>query len=167
LRCSPGPELRSKRRRGLGVPKSAPEQDPFIYDLDWDEDERLGEWRAVLTRAQDLPPVLQAIVALDAWNEIAVLQHSPWLGRLLVAHPRWSNDLFNYCEGLAQKGIWVDMWGPSHLEEPLRARPYAAERFGDVAPRSRVGCIAPAGVWCSLPTVELPQSLPPLNKIHS
>ncbi len=33
----------------------------------------------------DLPPVLQAIVALDAWNEIAVLQHAPWLGRLLAA----------------------------------------------------------------------------------
>lgn len=33
----------------------------------------------------DLPPVLQAIVALDAWNELAVLQHAPWLGRLLTS----------------------------------------------------------------------------------
>lgn len=65
--------------------KSAPEKDPFVYDLDWDQDERLAEWQAVLARAQDLPPVLQAIVALDAWNEIAVLQHAPWLGRLLAA----------------------------------------------------------------------------------
>lgn len=32
-----------------------------------------------------MPPVLQAIVALDAWNEIAVLKHAPWLGRLLAA----------------------------------------------------------------------------------
>ncbi len=68
-----------------GRAKSAPEKDPFVYDLDWDEDERLEEWQAVLARAQDLPPVLQAIVALDAWNEIAVLQHAPWLGRLLAA----------------------------------------------------------------------------------
>lgn len=29
--------------------------------------------------------MLQAIVALDAWNELAVLQHAPWLGRLLAA----------------------------------------------------------------------------------
>jgi hypothetical protein len=32
-----------------------------------------------------LPAVLQAIVALDAWNELSVLQHAPWLGRLFAA----------------------------------------------------------------------------------
>ena len=68
-----------------GRVKNAQEKDPFVYDLDWDEDERLAEWQAVLAQAQDLPPVCQAIVALDAWNEIAVLQHAPWLGRLLAA----------------------------------------------------------------------------------
>ncbi|TBX78053.1 DUF1612 domain-containing protein [Rhizobium laguerreae] len=59
--------------------------DPLVYDLDWDEDERLDEWRGMLRQAQDLPAVLQATVALDAWNELAVLQHAPWLGRLLAA----------------------------------------------------------------------------------
>jgi hypothetical protein len=61
------------------------ERDPLVYDLDWDEDARLDEWRGVLRQAQDLPAVLQAIVALDAWNELSVLQHAPWLGRLFAA----------------------------------------------------------------------------------
>ncbi|MBB2687745.1 UNVERIFIED_ORG: hypothetical protein GGD47_005388 [Rhizobium etli] len=67
------------------APADNRERDPLVYDLDWDEDSRLDEWRGVLRQANDLPAVLQAIVVLDAWNELSVLQHAPWLGRLLAA----------------------------------------------------------------------------------
>ena len=63
----------------------AADRDALVYDLDWDEDARLEEWRSVVRQAENLPAVLQAIVALDAWNELSVLQHAPWLGRLLAA----------------------------------------------------------------------------------
>ncbi|MGO8063906.1 RHE_PE00001 family protein [Rhizobium leguminosarum] len=72
---SPGPATSARAR----------EKDSLVYDLDWDEDERLDEWRTVLRQAEHLPAVLQAIVALDAWNELSVLQHAPWLGRLFAA----------------------------------------------------------------------------------
>ena len=39
---------------------------------------------AVVAATAVLPPVVAAALALDAWEQIAPLQHSPWLGRLLI-----------------------------------------------------------------------------------
>ncbi|MEO9340990.1 RHE_PE00001 family protein [Mesorhizobium sp. SB112] len=77
--------IENATRPGRAGGNRAAEKDPLVYDLDWDEDARLHEWRGVLRQAEYLPATLQAIVALDAWNELAVLQHAPWLGRLFSA----------------------------------------------------------------------------------
>ncbi|MBY2919417.1 RHE_PE00001 family protein [Rhizobium leguminosarum] len=77
--------IEQARQPGPTTSARAREKDPLVYDLDWDENERLDEWRGVLRQTENLPAVLRAIVALDAWNELSVLQHAPWLGRLFCA----------------------------------------------------------------------------------
>jgi hypothetical protein len=65
--------------------RRAPGRDPLVYDLDWDEDARLDDWRAVVEQTCALPPTLAAAIAADAWSALEPLQHTPWLGRLLAA----------------------------------------------------------------------------------
>ncbi|RWP80398.1 MAG: DUF1612 domain-containing protein [Mesorhizobium sp.] len=78
----------SKILGGADVPARTPRSDErpdLIYDLDWNEEERLTEWQAVLTETRELPAVLRAAILLEAWSDIEVLQHAAWLGPLLVA----------------------------------------------------------------------------------
>jgi hypothetical protein len=58
---------------------------PLIRDLDWDEDQRLADWLAVVDAVKKMPTVLAAAIAWDAWQDIEPLQHQHWLGQLLVA----------------------------------------------------------------------------------
>jgi len=78
----------TKLLSGADVPARTPRSDDrpdLIYDLDWNEEERLAEWRDVMAGTRDLPVVLRAAVLLEAWQDIEVLQHATWLGPLLVA----------------------------------------------------------------------------------
>lgn len=78
----------SKILSGADLPARAQCSDDrpdLIYDLDWDENARLAEWRDVLAQTRELPVVLRAAILLEAWTDIEVLQHAAWLGPLLVA----------------------------------------------------------------------------------
>lgn len=57
----------------------------LLRDPDWNEDERLDEWAAVVKSTTGLPATLRAAIAIDAWQKLEVLQSSPWLGRQLAA----------------------------------------------------------------------------------
>jgi len=69
----------------LATPSASRERDPLLYDLDWDEDARLAEWREIVDRTRELPATLAAALAHDAWSAIEPLQRAPGLGRLLAA----------------------------------------------------------------------------------
>ncbi|MCF6371245.1 RHE_PE00001 family protein [Rhizobium halophilum] len=122
-------EQARKPRPAKGAPApgagAARERDPLVYDLDWDEDARLEEWRAVLRQAENFPAVLQAIVALDAWNEIGVLQHAGWMGRLLAAALLRQGGVTTgthlACINLGLKTIPVDRRRHRHRETRLLA----------------------------------------------
>ncbi|NGO52756.1 DUF1612 and helix-turn-helix domain-containing protein [Mesorhizobium camelthorni] len=58
---------------------------PLIRDLDWDEDQRLADWLAVVDAVKEMPTVLAAAIAWEAWQDIEPLQHQHWLSNLLAA----------------------------------------------------------------------------------
>lgn len=80
----------AKAERALAADARAPTpprpaRDPLVYNGDWNEAARLGEWCDALDRTSALPPTLAVAIALDAWDMIQPLERRPWLGNLLAA----------------------------------------------------------------------------------
>ena len=73
--------LRGPARLSAVSSKPAP---PF-HDPGWNEADRFSTWRRVLRETQELPAILAAAVALDAWITLEPFERDSWLGRQFVA----------------------------------------------------------------------------------
>ncbi|MBP2448726.1 hypothetical protein JOH51_006234 [Rhizobium leguminosarum] len=77
----------------------------LLGDDEWDEEQRLAEWRSLQPLADSLPPVLGAIILFEAWERIEPLRRQHWLGGLLVAshlraRGKVTSHLFSFYGGL-------------------------------------------------------------------
>ncbi|MBJ7532955.1 DUF1612 domain-containing protein [Rhodomicrobium vannielii ATCC 17100] len=74
-------------RPGETVSATEPLQNPpeFFFDPDWNEPARLAVWRGVLHESRNLPPVLAAALAWDAWLFAQPDQRGAWRAPLIAA----------------------------------------------------------------------------------
>ncbi|MBL8580490.1 MAG: DUF1612 and helix-turn-helix domain-containing protein [Mesorhizobium sp.] len=78
-------------RMADGALPSRPERKPLVVgdlmirDPEWDEDNRLFEWRQAMKRIEDLPAALAAAILYDAWESLEPMQNQHWLGGHLVS----------------------------------------------------------------------------------
>ncbi|TPJ81960.1 DUF1612 domain-containing protein [Mesorhizobium sp. B2-5-13] len=79
--------------------------DLVVRDSDWDEADRLSQWKNVLRDVADLPPALGAALIWDAWESLEPMQRQHWLGSQLVsaylrARGKVASHLFGFNVGL-------------------------------------------------------------------
>jgi hypothetical protein len=85
-----GPAIEDLEEAGLDPPASfetfgTAEGRHLVYDEDWHEASRVGDWLSAIGTTDKYPPVLAAALAEDAWNLIDPLQHAYGMGRLMAA----------------------------------------------------------------------------------
>ncbi|MBB3309639.1 hypothetical protein FHT78_001382 [Rhizobium sp. BK196] len=83
--------------------------DPFglFGDDEWNEEERIQEWRGLIPLVEELPPTLATAILFDAWERIEPLRRQHWLGGLLIASSlrargKVASHLFSFHTGLKQ-----------------------------------------------------------------
>ncbi|MGE3710574.1 MAG: RHE_PE00001 family protein [Hyphomicrobiaceae bacterium] len=79
--------------------------DLVVRDFDWDEADRLTQWKRVLQEVADLPPTLAAALIWDAWETLEPMQRQHWLGSQFVsaylrARGKVASHLFGFNVGL-------------------------------------------------------------------
>lgn len=79
--------------------------DLVVRDSDWDEADRITQWRRVLGEVADLPPTLAAALIWEAWESLEPMQRQHWLGSQFVsaylrARGKVASHLFGFNIGL-------------------------------------------------------------------
>lgn len=82
LKASMPGEAASVQPSASRGPVDGPE---YFYDPDWDEAGRLEAWRKSFRSGADLPPLLAAATAWDAWHTLQPEQSGTWRSTLLAS----------------------------------------------------------------------------------
>ncbi|SDG98657.1 RHE_PE00001 family protein [Pelagibacterium luteolum] len=59
--------------------------DLVIRDPDWDEQDRLQQWRQIIKQSASVPSALGAALIYDAWEDLEPMQRQHWLGGQLAS----------------------------------------------------------------------------------
>lgn len=88
-------------------PKHTRTDDPLglFGDDEWDEAQRLADWRNLILLADELVPTLAAAVLFEAWERAEPLRRQHWLGGLLISaylrsQGKVASHLFSFYTGL-------------------------------------------------------------------
>ncbi|MGE3363569.1 MAG: RHE_PE00001 family protein [Rhizobiaceae bacterium] len=76
-----------------------------VRDSDWDEADRLTQWKRVLQEVAELPPSLAVALIWEAWESLEPMQRQHWLGSQFVsaylrARGKVASHLFGFNVGL-------------------------------------------------------------------
>lgn len=100
------------------------ERDPLVDDPDWEEDERLDAWRAVVYQTRTLPPTLAVGIAADA----GLKDHDRWLtARTLLARKLSGRRSTSRLPALLDYVLTRPIVSAGMIAEELKITPRAAQ----------------------------------------